>query len=118
MNNFIQHGQTLDFKNTGEDIASGEVVVVGTLVGVAQVDIPAGSTETLAMTGVYEVPKEAAASGKEIAQGQALYIEPTSGKVTTDATDGESSPSAYVRAGVAWADAPSAATKALIKINV
>ena len=119
MNNFNQHGLTLNWKNAGSaDVASGQLVTVGEVVGVAQVDIPIGATETLAMTGVYELPKDAGASGKEITQGASLYVD-ASGKLTPTGTVTEGSDTTNLtRAGVAWADAASAATKVLIKINV
>lgn len=117
MNNFIQHGLTIDWKNGGSAVVSGELVVVGEIVGVAQVDIPVGEIGPLAVTGVYELPKDSGASGKDITQGDRLYVG-ASGMLTPAGTADVAEQSTLPSAGVAWADAASAATKVLIKINV
>ena len=65
--NHVQPGKVLDYVNTtGAAIASGSVVVVGALLGVALVDIPVGATGSVAVDGVFSVPKVA---GAAIGQG-------------------------------------------------
>lgn len=69
-NNFVQTGHTIDWTNgTGAAKVSGQVVVVGKLLGVALVDIAAGAIGSVAISGVYSVPK---VSGAVIAAGENL----------------------------------------------
>jgi len=61
-NNFVQTGDVIDWTNgTGAAKVSGQVVVVGKLLGVALVDIAAGAIGSVAISGVYRVPKVSAA---------------------------------------------------------
>ena len=53
---FVQRGECIDFR-PDRDIAAGEVVVLGSLVGVAKIDVKAGELGELALTGVYEMPR-------------------------------------------------------------
>lgn len=63
MNNYIQPGDTITWTNgTGAAVKSGDVVVVGTRVlGIAAVDIANAGTGAVQLTGVFTVPKVAAA---------------------------------------------------------
>jgi len=68
--NHIQSGKVIDYTNSGSaDIVSGRVVVIGTLVGVALVDIAVGKTGSVAIEEVYSLPKVTGA----IAQGAKVY---------------------------------------------
>lgn len=70
MKNYVNEGKTLNYANgTGADIASGDVVVVGTLLCVAAVDIANGGSGILHTGGVYDLPKVDAAV---IGQGETL----------------------------------------------
>lgn len=53
---FIQDGDAIDFV-PNVDVAAGEVVLLGDLIGIAKRDIPAGVLGALALVGVYELPK-------------------------------------------------------------
>ena len=58
--NHVQPGKVLDYVNdTGADIASGDVVKAGALLGVALKDIPDSETGSVAVDGVFAVPKVA-----------------------------------------------------------
>lgn len=60
MAKFIQDGNVISFKNTTiNPILYGEVVAIGTRIGVAACDIPAGFIGSLNLTGIYEMPCEA-----------------------------------------------------------
>lgn len=100
---YIQRGDSIDYTPTA-DIAAGDVVRIGSLKGVAKLDIKAGELGALALTGVYEM---AVKSGKAFAAGQAAYFDPTDGTVTPDAPSGESSSYliGHVLADVAAGDA-------------
>lgn len=70
--NHVQPGKVLDYVNeTGADIASGDVVKAGALLGVALKDIPDGDTGPVAVDGVFAVPKVA---GTAITQGAAVVF--------------------------------------------
>jgi predicted RecA/RadA family phage recombinase len=54
--NYIQPGNCIDY-TAGSDISSGDVVVVGGLLGVAMSDIANGDTGAVGVSGVYSLPK-------------------------------------------------------------
>ncbi|MDH1765152.1 DUF2190 family protein [Comamonas aquatica] len=79
--NHVQPGKVLDYVNTtGAAIASGSVVVVGALLGVALVDIPVGATGSVAVDGVFSVPKVA---GAAIGQGAPVVFKAATKAFTT-----------------------------------
>ncbi len=68
--NFKQPGDVIPWVNgTGAAKVSGQVVVIGKVLGVCLVDIAAGATGSVALDGVFSVPK---VSGAVIAQGENL----------------------------------------------
>lgn len=68
--NYIAPGSTLEYTNTGTAISSGDVVIVGDLVGIAETDIAATTgVGTVNIEGVYEV---ACNSADVISVGQIL----------------------------------------------
>ena len=66
--NFIQKGDVIDYTPSSA-VESGEVVVIGSLVGVAKTDIAASAEGAVAIEGVYEIPAATAA----ITLGAAVY---------------------------------------------
>ena len=58
MKTFIQPGNVIQH-TAGANIKSGQVVKIGSLIGVAAVDIPNGATGSVNLTGVYTVPAAA-----------------------------------------------------------
>lgn len=58
--NYIQEGRIVPF-TAGADIVSGQVVVVGSLVGVSMADVANGKTGQMAVEGVFDIPAAAAA---------------------------------------------------------
>jgi predicted RecA/RadA family phage recombinase len=68
--NQVQRGKVIDWINgSGADKISGQVVRVGQVLGVCQVNIANGATGAVALIGVFTVPKVSAAV---IVQGEAL----------------------------------------------
>ena len=59
---FVQEGNTTDY-TPGVAVAAGEVIVQGTLVGIAKLDIAANELGALAHTGVFKVEKDGNAIG-------------------------------------------------------
>jgi len=77
--NFVRDGDIITYSNTGAAIASGDVVVIGNLLGVALVDIAATTgTGAVAIEGVYSLPKVSAAV---IAQGETVVYKAGSGNI-------------------------------------
>ena len=55
----VKSGGGMCFDHTPSSaIDAGDVVLVGTLLGIAEVDIPAGDTGSLAQDGVFDIAKE------------------------------------------------------------
>lgn len=53
--NYIQPGKIIDWTNGGAAVSSDDVVIIGDLVGIAQVDIANGETGAVAIEEVFEV---------------------------------------------------------------
>ena len=68
MTRYVQKGEAVDYR-PAEAVAAGDVIVQGSLVGVARLDIAPGTLGALAVVGVFDAPK---GSG-EIAVGTPLY---------------------------------------------
>lgn len=66
---YVQQGEVITWTNGGTAVVAGAVVVIGKLLGVALVDIANGESGSVAIQGVYTVPK---VSGAVIAQGENL----------------------------------------------
>lgn len=114
MKNFMQNGSRMRWKNSGSAaVSSGDLVPLSGMVGVAATDIPVGAEGELAACGVFLLTKEAAASGKDMAQGAAVYLD-ADGKLTTSENDAANS----LRVGVCWESAASTAAVVSVKINV
>lgn len=99
--NFKQDGNVIQYA-AGSNITSGQVVKMGNILGVALSDIANGSTGSVAVCGVFEVPKVTAAV---IAQGESLLWDVSAGKfddnLATPATGDVSGASAFaVAAGL------------------
>ena len=81
--NFIEKGDVITFAATTKDITSGELVIIGTIAGVAKTDIAVGETGAVHIAGVYSLPK----AGEVITQGTKVYWSKTNANVTTIKTD-------------------------------
>ncbi len=71
MADFIQDGRSIDYTPVA-DVAAGDVIVQGDLVGVAKVSVPAGHAGALAVEGVFDFDKEAE-GGVTFAVGSLAY---------------------------------------------
>lgn len=105
MKNFVQDGNTIDYKVSGKAVKSGAVCMIEDVAAVAVTDGAVGETIAMHVTGVYELPKGAGA----IKQGQKVYVNADSAIVATE-TDNK-----YV--GCAWEAAAASASTVLVKIN-
>jgi predicted RecA/RadA family phage recombinase len=75
MASYVQVGDLLDYTPAAA-VAAGDVVVIGSLVGVAPRAIAANAVGALAVEGVFEIPCATGATG---AQGSAISYYATSG---------------------------------------
>lgn len=106
----VQKGYQLDY-TAGSDIAAGDVVVIGQLVGVAPRPIANGSTGVVSVEGVFAMPKASAGSGSEtITAGAACYYYATSGTINSAAATG-------VLAGYAVAEAVTGSATVNVKLD-
>lgn len=109
--NHIQPGNNLTFTATAA-VSSGQFLVSGALFGVALHDAAIGEPVTIKTGGVWALPK---VSADEPTQHQAAYWNGTA--VTTDADDGGSPATDYVKIGI-FLDALSAgSTSAEVRLN-
>ena len=83
---YWQKGEVLDYKASAA-VKNGEVVSLGTRIGVAGEDIAAGETGHLHVVGVFEMEKATGA----MTMGAAVYYDEAAKKITTVASTGESS---------------------------
>ncbi len=79
---FVHDGDTIDF-TPGADVAAGEVVVQGDLIGVARTALPANQPGALSVRGVYDLAKN---TGVAYTAGQILYWDDTNNVVTATAS--------------------------------
>jgi predicted RecA/RadA family phage recombinase len=107
MKNFVQDGKILNYKVTAA-VKSGDVVVVGKLVGVAVTDGAVGDTIAVAIDGVYKLPKGSGA----LTQGTQAYVNVTEGVTTIVSTA-----SSNTFAGYVWTDAASGDTTVEVKLS-
>ena len=73
MKNFIQNGDYIDF-TAGADVASGALVQVGDLHGVSVTAVANGGKGSLAMSGVFRLPKLVAAAEDATTVGGPVYF--------------------------------------------
>lgn len=105
MKSFVQAGEVFTYTNsTGNDIASGDVVTSGKLIGIAATDIPDGESGAVNTCGVYQLTKKASLA---ISQGDVVFWDASPGEVTKTAADG-------VPLGVAFEDAGSSDSTVLV----
>ena len=76
---FVQRAETVDFI-PGRDIASGEVIRLGKLIGVTKLPIKAGELGTLSISGVFDLDKP---SGICFSAGSTVYWDSENGCVET-----------------------------------
>lgn len=104
--NYIQPGEVLDY-TASTAVTSGSGVLMGKRLGVALADIANGATGSVAVRGVYSLPK---LSTDVVAQGDELYWDNTNKRLTTTA-------SGNTKAGYAAAAAGNGVATVAIALN-
>jgi len=108
MAEYFQRGESLDYTNAGSAaIDAGDVVVIGTKIGIAGCDIAVGDTGSVHVEGVFAMPLKASTT---VAMGAAVYWDATNAEITTTS-------SSNTLAGYAAAAAASGDATILVKIN-
>jgi predicted RecA/RadA family phage recombinase len=84
MKNYVQTGNTLTVAAPAA-VSSGDLVVVGSIIGVAACDAESGADVELDTEGVFTLPK---VTTDDIAQGDKLYWDSSVSKLTKTAGSG------------------------------
>ena len=95
------------------DIAAGQVVKIGNLLGVALVAIPNGATGSVKLGGVFAAPK---VGGAVIAKGESLTWDVSAGAFDDNAAT-PASGDVTGAAAVAWEAAGNGVTSLLVKFT-
>ena len=108
--NFWQRGEALDYLNSTDAlIEANTVVIYGDRIGVVGCDIAPGELGSLHVTGVFAIPKDAAA----IEAGTNVYWKDNA----ATASPGSSPADANMKIGFAAQAATADETTVLVKIN-
>jgi predicted RecA/RadA family phage recombinase len=75
MTNYIQQGHVIDVVAPSGGYTGGELVVIGTLVGIANTTVLEGELCAISLSGVYEIPKLTGA----LAVGAKVYTDAGAG---------------------------------------
>ena len=86
MATFVHDGNSIDY-TPGADVVAGAVVVQGDLIGVVRTPIAASTLGSLAVTGVFDVPKTAGV-GEAITAGAKVYWDVADAVAKTDDESG------------------------------
>lgn len=119
---YWQRGESIDYTNSGDSkIEANTVILFGSRIGIAGTDIAAGETGSLIVSGVFELPKDYAASDKAITAGADVYWDNSNScikaAVAQVVAEGAVTTEASAVHGFAVAAAASADQTVLVKIN-
>jgi predicted RecA/RadA family phage recombinase len=106
--NFIQPGKVVTVA-ANRTLTSGELAVVGLLVGVAQHDAASGAPVEIVTEGVFDLAKTSAQAWASV--GLPIYVVPGTGLATTASTSGN------VFIGVNLATAINPSGTGLVRLN-
>jgi predicted RecA/RadA family phage recombinase len=110
MKNLVADGKVLKYKVTAATVNSGDVLIIGKMVGIAVTDGAAGDTIAVAIDGVFSLPK---GSGT-LAQGVQAYVNVAEG---TGAITIVGTATGNTFAGYVWADAASSDATVDVKLS-
>ena len=95
---FVHDGKSIDY-TPGADVSAGDVVVQNDLVGVAKQPIAASALGALAVTGVFDFPKDTG-SASAIAAGKTVYWDEDD-EIATETADGNTALGKTIKAATA-----------------
>lgn len=113
---YKQEGKVIQF-TAASDIPAGRVLKIGNILGVALVDIANGATGSVAIEGVFSVPKVSAAV---ISQGQSLTWDVSANTGAGAFDDNAATPASgdvTGAAALAWETAGAGVTTMLVKLT-
>lgn len=96
MKNFVQAGSALTIPAPA-NVASGDVVIVGNIIGIANAAAASGADLDVTTTGVFNLPK---VSGDVFAVGATVYFNTATKLATTTASGNTAIGTAVAAAGV------------------
>ena len=105
MRNFHSSGDAVSV-TAPADVASGDLVIVGALIGVATADAANGASLEIVTRGAFRLTKDTSV----VAQGSVIYWDESAGACTEVATDN-------TRIGVAIAASPSDTPSCLVRLD-
>lgn len=119
---FRQKGDTLNYINPTDDfVEAGTLVIFGDICGITATDIAPGQLGTLATTGVWEMPKDAAkiTGGAKVYYDEANDVVTATASTTQKAEDegGTDTTINNVFVGIAVKDADADATIVAVRLN-
>lgn len=85
MTNFVQDGKNITVTAPAGGVTSGQLVVIGSLIGVAATTAAAGADVEISTTGVFDLPKIAT---DDVAAGNPLYYASATANLTKTAGTG------------------------------
>jgi len=98
-------------------VAVGQMVAIGTgMVGIADRPIAANTLGALCVDGVFACDK-ATTAGTALTAGTQVYLNTSTGKVTSSANSGGQSPTTYPPLGVVVADAADGAAEVMVLLG-
>ena len=106
MRNYVQRGDTLDV-TAAAAVASGDVVIIGSIIGVSSVAAEIGDAFALDVMGVFTLPKVSALA---INQGDTVYWDSSNSVVTKTA-------SGNTKLGVATETVPNPSPSVNVRLN-
>ncbi len=110
------NGDVIDH-TPSDAVAVGAMVAIGTgMVGIAHRPIAAGALGSLAVAGVAYVDKATGAS-TDFARGTKLYLNTSTGKVTSSADSGGQTPTVYPPVGIVLVAPTTAAEEVLVLLG-
>lgn len=115
--NYVSEGDVMPWTNTtANPVASGQLIVAGHTLAVALVAIAVGATGSVAVEGVFTVPK---VSGAVFAQGEKLIWDVSAGSGAGAFDDSAATPAAGDITGgaIAWAAGSDGQTTATVKLT-
>ena len=116
--NYVNDGKVINWTNTtGATVASGQLIKIGNILGVALVEIPDEASGSVAVEGVWEgVPKVSAAV---FVQGEKLLFDVSAGSGVGAFDDSAATPASgdLMGGAVAWAAGSNGQTTCTIKLT-
>lgn len=117
---YIQPGEIMEYK-CAEALKFGDVVNLGSRIGVAANNIAAGEVGSVAVVGVFDLPKETGEGAADIPCGTAVYWDPDNEVITATApvapANGQAAAATKIPAGYAWANADKSDNRILVKLQ-